>query len=944
MGTAKERFAEVSQATKEKVESGLDSAYSQILSQPKTTFILLAIVSIWLGNIGTNFQDQIVDDVEVFLPEGAESTDLLLEVREEWSTDVAFIYIKTPNAEDPDIYGSDYNITSLSILHEISWIEGDDEWRAPGLKQNGLDWDKEDHGKNDGVLWIISIAQVIKEINSSNVRFNEAMCRHVAENRTDGFFGNYCTPIGDNNGFGQGLYAIPDQQQRIDEIVNQSNGSLGALAKDTNDDGIWDTTAVLVGMISANQINETGIWSDYKEFFSHIDSVIDEDNRPEKYSSNQLNMTQTGLSKILEDVSDAIYLDLLNMMPISLFLTVLIITLLHRSWKVVIISGTPIVMALAVTFGATVLLEMTLTPMIIATFPILIGLGVDYALHMVNRIEEVRRKRIDKAVEENERRRRKGLVPEEVPDMWDPDFYRSCVMEMSRTTGVAVLVSAVTTIIGFSVLIIPNIVSIIPIRSVGMTLVAGIMATLVFSMILVPVLTWLLRFNKRSNPPMWGKISRFPVKNFAVVILIAGAITFAGLSNLDELDKPITGSDQTPDNIPSMEAMVEYSRTFSGGQTSLFIFDASKHVNEDSINEQNMKIRSLEVLDAMDALEQKIADVPYTNTTSLITFLESVPVVLEEPNTGLTLYDGTLWGLLHEECWESNNLECAHWIPLDATSSDGEGRKHLRKDMVNVAYDTLSKEVQWMLTNVEGSKALVYVTQPYMNLDNASMLRDDIDVMLGEPTEQGIRVSPLTGGLPVSLDINEGIHETQSYTTLLTLLILTIVLCVVFRSVRIGVLTMIPVATIIIWQPLLMSSGDVNVNIFTAMIGTIVFGIGVDDAIHVMHRIQEEGETALGMSKAVESTGQTIFETTATTVAGLGAGFFVAFPGLVNFFILMMLLIGFAFLTSVFLLPACITVEQVVKQKMKGGEGFIDFGEGVVLADDNMKPIDAIID
>ena len=72
-------------------------------------------------------------------------------------------------------------------------------------------------------------------------------------------------------------------------------------------------------------------------------------------------------------------------------------------------------MALAVTFGATVLFEMTLTPMIIATFPILIGLGVDYALHMVNRIEEVRRKRIDAAVEENERRRRKGLVPNEVP-------------------------------------------------------------------------------------------------------------------------------------------------------------------------------------------------------------------------------------------------------------------------------------------------------------------------------------------------------------------------------------------------------------------------------------------------------------------------------------------------------------------------------------------------
>jgi len=936
MGEASERFAELSRIAREKTESSLDSVYSQILAQPKTTLVLLVILSAWLGNIGTGFQDQIVDDVEIFLPEGAESTDLLLEVREEWSTDVGFIYIKSPNAEDPDLFGEAYNITNVDILHEISWIEGDDEYRKPGIKQNGLDWNKTDHGEEDGVLWIISIAQIIKEINSSDGRFNNAMCDHTGERITLGVID--CDALAQSPTGNGGLYAIPDEQERVDEIVNQSNGSLGALAKDTNGDGVWDTTAVLVGMISSNQIDKTGKWDDYKEFFAHVDEVIEEENRPSQY--RMTNMTHTGLSKILEDVSDAIYLDLLDMMPISLFLTVLIITLLHRSWKVVIISGTPIVMALAVTFGTTVLLKMTLTPMIIATFPILIGLGVDYALHMVNRIEEVRRKRIDAAVEENEKRRRKGQVQLEVPDLWDPDFYRSCVMEMSKTTGIAVLISAATTVVGFSVLILPNIVSIIPIRSVGMTLVAGIIATLVFSMILVPVLIWLLKFNKRTNPPMWGSISRLPVKHFAIFLLLAGSITFAGLANLDELDKPISGSDQTPDNIPSMEAMVEYSNTFSGGQTSLFIFDASKHISD-----QDKKIRSLEVLDAMDALEKRIAEVEYTNTTSLISFLEAVPVVFVEPTSGIELYNGNLWGLLHEECWESNSLECAAWIPLDATSTDGKGREHLRKDMVNVAYDTLSKEVQWMLTNVDGSKALVYVTQPYMNLDNASMLRDDIDDMLGEPVEeQGIRVSPLTGGLPVSLDINEGIHDTQNYTTLLTLLILTIVMCFVFRSIRLGIFTMVPVAAIIVWQPLLMSSGDVNVNIFTAMIGTIVFGIGVDDAIHVMHRIQEEGETAVGMSRAVEKTGQTIFETTATTVAGLGAGFFVAFPGLVNFFILMMLLIGFAFLTSVFLLPACLTADHVIRRRIKGQSSFIDFGEGAVLTDENMSAVDAIIE
>ena len=90
--------------------------------------------------------------------------------------------------------------------------------------------------------------------------------------------------------------------------------------------------------------------------------------------------------------------DLLKMLPWSLAFTVICITALHRSWKVVIITGTPIVMALAVTLGSTVLMNVTLTPMIVATFPILIGLGVDYALHMVNRIDEARRKEIDSII------------------------------------------------------------------------------------------------------------------------------------------------------------------------------------------------------------------------------------------------------------------------------------------------------------------------------------------------------------------------------------------------------------------------------------------------------------------------------------------------------------------------------------------------------------------
>ena len=164
-------------------------------------------------------------------------------------------------------------------------------------------------------------------------------------------------------------------------------------------------------------------------------------------------------------------------LPWSVLFTVLVITALHRSAKVVVITGTPIMMALAITFGSSVIMDVTLTPMIVATFPILIGLGVDYALHMVNRIEEVRRKEIDKAHDENQRRRKRGEPEQAVPDLWDIEFYKSCVMEMTRSTGVAVFLSAMTTIVGFSVLIAPLIVPIAPIRSVGITLVIGISST-----------------------------------------------------------------------------------------------------------------------------------------------------------------------------------------------------------------------------------------------------------------------------------------------------------------------------------------------------------------------------------------------------------------------------------------------------------------------------------
>ena len=163
--------------------------------------------------------------------------------------------------------------------------------------------------------------------------------------------------------------------------------------------------------------------------------------------------------------------------------------------------------------------------------------------------------------------------------------------------------------------------------------------------------------------------------------------------------------------------------------------------------------------------------------------------------------------------------------------------------MINIAFDTLSYEIRSMLmneplANLGETKSLVYVNQPYISLGIAGELRDQLDAYLSEGGcddalscnalgVEGVKNSLLTGGLPVSLDINKGIHKAQMDATIATMIVLLITMTILFRSPRLAFFTMVAVGVVVLWQPLLMNRGDVNVNVFTAMISTIVFGIGV---------------------------------------------------------------------------------------------------------------------
>ena len=78
--------------------------------------------------------------------------------------------------------------------------------------------------------------------------------------------------------------------------------------------------------------------------------------------------------------------------------------------------------------------------MIISAGPILVGLGVDYALHFTNRIEENRKELLEERLEESWKRQRDGFTSNEL-DPWDPVISLTATVRVHKLLGYVIFLS-----------------------------------------------------------------------------------------------------------------------------------------------------------------------------------------------------------------------------------------------------------------------------------------------------------------------------------------------------------------------------------------------------------------------------------------------------------------------------------------------------------------------
>ena len=428
-------------------------------------------------------------DLDVYLPEGSPVLESIKEVEENWSTNVMIIYIDSP--EKP--------IDDRRILQEMSYVE---------TKLNPRLSDP-----TDDVIYALSLSTVVKEVNSSLPRIQDAfvdelvaeICPPNDENCIGKTAGDLVKDVLDFGDPIWGNYSIPSQTT-IDTIVNEmyeDDGSpspgLDKMARDTDSDGFLDKAVIIIA------VDETKTAKQVIDKTQEILDNISKEKRPCEYDQNGdpvgadlcdwddlgISMTLTGPVPITNAVTEFSFKLFWQIFPLAIVLVALGLFVFHsdvlqtgtwrpvQGFKVVVIAGLPTLCSVFWTLGIMGYTGYEVTMTVIIVGPILLALGVSYGLHITNRYAE-----------------ETGTKDEKI-------------RQSLASTGRAVFLSAVTTVIGFISL---TFTPMKPIETVGIALSGGIVVVYFLTMAMVPNLTLLLDLRKPKAPtsPCFRKGSPSP--------------------------------------------------------------------------------------------------------------------------------------------------------------------------------------------------------------------------------------------------------------------------------------------------------------------------------------------------------------------------------------------------------------------------------------------------
>ncbi len=164
-------------------------------------------------------------------------------------------------------------------------------------------------------------------------------------------------------------------------------------------------------------------------------------------------------------------------------------------------------------------------------------------------------------------------------------------------------------------------------------------------------------------------------------------------------------------------------------------------------------------------------------------------------------------------------------------------------------------------------------------------------------------IDPRATGLPPIFNtLMDEIGEDGVKATQLALIVIFFVLLADFRNVKKVLLAMIPLVVGVLWMIGIMEVSGLQITLLNIMAIPMIIGIGIDDGVHAVHRYQIEG--AREHKKVFASTGRAILLTSITTMVGFGSLWFATYRGLGSMGIALFIGVGACFLATVIVIPS----------------------------------------
>ncbi|MCK5242657.1 RND family transporter [bacterium] len=469
---------------------------------------------------------------------------------------------------------------------------------------------------------------------------------------------------------------------------------------------------------------------------------------------------------------------------------------------------------------------------------------------------------------------------EEISLGWDK---RKALTRTIVFVGMACFLTSITTMGGFGSL---GVSSLSLIRSFGLFTAVGVGIALIITVTLFLAFLFLLRPHKRAfigneKTFLQGTLRKwadFVVDRAKTVLIIAGVLILAVGLGIPLISAESDFINFLPPGGPVRSAYNVVKDNFGGADIIQIAIKGN--------------IQDPEVLRAMEHLQNDITEIEIlSKPASIVNLLRNTNQALHEGNPEYKILPET------EE-------EAAQYLLLLSLGGSGQLDNMLsfnyQHALIQSRVSTYKiSEREKMIAEIEGA----------------------IDKYFDDTTEVVLTGTPI-----LAYRMDNLIVKGQLQSLVLAILIVLMLMVIISRSLVYGALCAVPIILTVILNFGIMGWFRIPLDVASAVIASIVIGIGVDYAIHFFNRYKEE----LALGKSVEqalkitisNTGQAIFYNAAAVGLGFLVLVFASMPPMARMGWMIALTMLFSSMASMTVLPALLFLRDRYKIKTQGGNQY----------------------